>query len=163
MRTQPGNALGFQCCFKVYVHTCQSYSRCGSFQAVLELSYASYNMSLPRLLYSESGAEPLLPAVSDNRATDNPKAMSSKTDASDDIFSSNGESLSFTTEPFHRFGNAAAAHRNSPAVQSTEDRLMGGVDANSDPEVAKYATAAGNLGMSQNSTRFISLNSVNGN
>jgi hypothetical protein len=61
------------------------------------------------------------------------------------------ESPSFTTEPFHRFGNAAAAaHRQAAAFPrvpngggrggSSEARLTGGVDGKSDPEVAAYVT-----------------------
>ena len=110
-------------------------------------------MSLPRLLYAESYREPLLPLGT--RAGGEPLDMSylkrgeaSDADKNDQL---ELESPSFTTEPFHRFGNAAAAaHRQAAAFPrapngggrdgSSEARLTGGVDGKSDPEVAAYVT-----------------------
>ena len=114
-------------------------------------------MSLPRFLYSDSTLEkPLLPAhppaVAADRQTDREeRVMSSsrKIDASDEVLSgvySALETHSFTSEPIHRFGgNAAAAATAVPpvaAVQSvaSEAKFTGGVDANSAPEVAAFAT-----------------------
>ena len=119
-------------------------------------------MSVPRLLYAESYREPLLPlengggsSGSSGSGGGDPLNMSSKrSETSDADISDQLEiaSQTFTTEPFHRFGNAAAAgHRRAAAFPrvpaggkgggddgSSEGRLTGGIDGNSDPEVAAY-------------------------
>lgn len=119
-------------------------------------------MSLPKLLYSVTDTEPLLPTGS-NSASDEPIAMSSHNGATDsfsfDVLATEG---SFTTEPFHRFGNAAAAH-HPPAVGGSGDWLTGGVNGNTDPVVTKFGiNCKERAGISQNSTRLLTHSSVNG-
>lgn len=116
-------------------------------------------MSRPKLLYSETCTEPLLGS---NSASDEPRAMSSHKgalDSSNDVFAVEGESRSFTTEPFHRF-NAAPAHHPQTVV-SSEERLMGGVNGNLDPAVTNFANKE-RMGINQNSTRLLSFSNVNG-
>lgn len=119
-------------------------------------------MSRPKLLYPETCTEPLLPTGS-NSASDEPRAMSSHKgvlDSSNDVFAVEGESRSFTTEPFHRFGNPASAH-HPPAVVSSEDWLTGGVNGNLDPAVTNFGNKE-RMGINQNSTRLLTLSNVNG-
>ena len=106
-------------------------------------------MSLPRLLYSESYREPLLPSGTSScrgGGGDPPSRRRGNSDA--DITSDiqlEIDSQSFATEPFHQFDNAgieadwrAAASPHLPAGGaaggSPEGRLTGGVDENSEHE-----------------------------
>lgn len=127
-------------------------------------------MSWPRHLYSDSTLTRLLPeqkpsaGVSTNsNHTDRKQGVrgmssSGKAEAFDEAFNDVHRTHSFSSEPFHRFvvhGNvnaAAAAADGRPAadavavaVQSvdSEARFTGGVDANSDPEVAAFAMKEG--------------------
>lgn len=111
-------------------------------------------MSRSKLLYSETCTEPLLPTGSSS-ASDELKAMSSQKgalDSSNDVFPVEVESRSFTTEPFHRFGNPASAH-HPQAIVSSEDWLTGVVNGNLDPAVTKFGGKE-RTGINQNSTRF---------
>ena len=137
-------------------------------------------MSVPKLLYADSYLEPLLQpgksGGSSGSSGGDPSNMSLKiSETSDADISDQLEiaSQSFATEPFHRFGNAAAAeHRRAAAFPrvaaggkgsgddgASEGRLTGGVDGNSDPEVAAYVIkergghARTQLGVSRTSHR----------
>ena len=122
-------------------------------------------MSVPKILYSETIQEPLLIAPpskgdvgsSSKQASSSRKAMSSSRTSDfvevDQTNFSMDETHSFSSEPIHRFGNAAAAqHRRAAAAlarsphphfpggdESSEGRLTGGVDGAADPEVAAFA------------------------
>ena len=117
------------------------------------ISQSKYTMSLPRSLYSESNREPLLPTSRplDNGASRSRGIVMSETGLS--IFPTLVETsgASFTTEPFHRFGNAAAAGaaQNGAAPlrspgrpdgdETTDARFLGGVDGGINPEVVEFA------------------------
>ena len=123
-------------------------------------------MSVPNILYSETIQEPLLIAPpskeygsSSKQASSSRKAMSSsRTSDFVEVDQTNfpmEETHSFSSEPIHRFGNAAAAqHRRAAAAlarsrsphphlpggdESSDGRLTGGVDGSADPEVAAFA------------------------
>ena len=120
-------------------------------------------MSVPKLLYSYSGStlqQPLLPdtppqaTFSAVEMSDSKKSETSDNDFSD-IYPVLQQTHSFTSEAFHRFGfgngkevgaepvrlvgaTAARLPRGGGASDS-EGKFGGGVDANSDPEVAAFA------------------------
>ena len=111
-------------------------------------------MSVPKYLFSTEGgvAEPLLPAQHPAKAKSERKmSVSRKSDANDDDFSGVQPAFqtnSFSSEPFHRFGATGFVQMRQAAAQrgggegvggGSGDRFTGGVDANSDPEVAAFA------------------------
>lgn len=117
-------------------------------------------MSVPKLLYSYSVPalqQPLLPAAPPHSITEiNDMSTSKRSEASNYDFSDIHpaiEAHSFTSEAFHRFGNVndtagGAKLRQQEAASnwaggSDSDGLFsGGIDANSDPEVAAYVQKA---------------------
>ena len=72
-------------------------------------------------------------------------SVSRKSDANDEDFSDIQpvvQTHSFSSEPFHRFGNTGFEHMRQATAQGlggSGDKFSGGVDANSDPEVAAFA------------------------
>ena len=107
-------------------------------------------MSVPKYLYSTEGGalEPLLAVQPANGKPVREMSVSRKSDANDDDFSDIQPAVySFASEPFHRFGNMGFQHTKRATVQvpdggagnGSEERFTGGVDANSDPEVAAFA------------------------
>lgn len=102
-------------------------------------------MSLPKFLHFSTLREPLIPASDNVFPEDNQTQMSgSRLTDGDEPESLNfqlEETSSFSTEPVHRFGNAAAVGVNQPRgvrSPSPESRFTGEVGCD-DPEVAAFA------------------------
>ncbi|CAI8006543.1 hypothetical protein GBAR_LOCUS4775 [Geodia barretti] len=114
-------------------------------------------MSVPKYLISTEGGvhEPLLSSQHTTKATsERNMSVSRKSDANDEDFSDIQpvvQTHSFSSEPFHRFGNTGFEHMRQATAQGlggggagngvggSGDKFSGGVDANSDPEVAAFA------------------------
>jgi two pore calcium channel protein 1 len=113
-------------------------------------------MSVPKYLFSTEGGvyEPLLSLQHPTKAkSERNMSVSRKSDANDEDFSDIQpvvQTHSFSSEPFHRFGNTGFEHMKQATAQrlgggagngvgGSGDKFSGGVDANSDPEVAAFA------------------------